>query len=456
MKLESLEYRFAAPGARIPEAVIIEKMVIGSIINNGTEAFSEAYKIIKSSMFYDDMNKHIFKVFEDMYRAGKPIGLQYLVQEIKDRGEDSVYTPGVIVGLLNEETGISNLEKQCRSIAEKYLMRHILSRSGDVQRRIYDNAPLDDILNELSLLDDEISNFFTGDENGFTMPEVLKETLKLQDIKINRYRTGENPGISTGFRILDNRIGGFMPGTLTILGGRTGSGKTSLSIHFAEIASKNKIPVLFFSFEMLVTQVGEILLSRNSGINRTILRDGKTTDDEISLIHRQAITILEKMNFKVFDNPNYTVYQMESIIKRHVKRYGTAFVIVDYLQLVQVSPDEKKISREQQVSGISRNLKKIANSLKIPILALAQLNREAASGAEPQLKDLRESGAIEQDADAVLLLWKPALSGFDFDLPGVNPEQVIRIKIAKNRHGATGEADIQENGQYTNFSQITT
>lgn len=451
MKLQSLEIDSFPKMANLPEASIIEKMVIGSIINNGTEIFEEVSEILKSSMFYDDMHKHIFRIFEDMYRKGKPIGLLYLNQELKERGEDSVYTPGLIYSLSSEELGTAHLKQQCRAIAEKFILRRILNGFSDIQRDIYGNASLDSVLDKFGLLDDEISNFFVGDEKGYTMPELLKETLKLQDAKIAMYRSGKHPGITTGFRALDNRIGGFMPGTLNILGGRPGSGKTRLVIHFAEIASKNNFPVLFFSYEMLAPELGEILLGRNSGVNTVKLRDGKITDEELSIIHSKAIPKLERLNLTVYEGAK-TINQVEKIIKKQVKRYGTCLVIIDYLQISAIPTEEKKIIREQQVSAISRNLKKIANDNKIPVIALSQLNRESEKNKEePTLKDLRESGAIEQDADNVMLLYKPSDVGISVMIDGIEPERLLKIKVVKNRHGEKGEVDILLNEQYTEF-----
>lgn len=432
-----------------PNVTEIESLVLGMIINTGTETFEIVSTMIKPDMFFDPVNQGIFGVMSAMYSAHEPIRLETVARAARNNNNFKDITPQLLAHYAMAAPATErDIEKYCRMIAETYATRYILRQIKEIESEIYTSFPLDEVLSKIGHLDNEVNEILAGGETGHGMTELLLKTLETQDKKIINCKSGKPGGIPTGFKKLDWKIGGFAPGTFTILAGRPGSGKTSLGLHFAEIAAKNNVPVLFFSFEMTATQIGEIFISRCSGIDRTVLRDGQTDQYQLNDI-QISMNKISSLPIRIFDNPSLTVTRIELLTKRYIKRYGTAIVLIDYLQLIP--PEDRKVIREQQVSTISRHLKKISIGLNIPVICMAQLNREGASG-EPQLNHLRESGALEQDADVVMLVWR--LTPEEVQLAEIpNIDKLLKLKIAKNRHGEPGMINIYHNGQFTAFSE---
>lgn len=429
---------------QVPQAPEFEAAVIGAIITDGGEVFERGASILKPDMFFDPQHAKLFEILADMYQGNYVINLITTVQAARDRGQAETLTPVFLSSLARQGAFITEVAGYARIIAEKSAARHVLRRLEEVREAVYSNMPLDAISEDVARLDGEINEVFTGGDTGADMAQLMREVMALQEEKINNHRAGRVSGVQTGFPKLDNRIGGFRPGTFTLIAGRPGSGKTSLALHFAEFAAiRHNTPVLFFSYEMTREQIGEILAAKRSGVDRITIRDGRTTDDQLQRIHRGAGEI-ERFNIRVFDNASYNVDRIAAITKQHVKRHGLALVIVDYLQLIP--PEDKRAPREQQVSAVSRGLKRLSMTLKIPVVCLAQLNREADSG-EPQLNHLRESGALEQDADAVILIYPQQAEDAD---------NLLILKIAKNRHGELARVGIFRNNQFTAFSENET
>lgn len=427
---------------QVPQAPEVEAAIIGAIITDGGEVFERVASILKPAMFFDPQHAKLFEILADMYQGNHVINLISTVQTARDRNQGETLTPLYLSSLTRTAAAITEVAGYARIVAEKSAARHVLRRLEEIREAVYNNMPLDTIGEDVARLDGEINEVFTGGDTGADMAEVMREVLTLQEDKINNYRAGRVSGVQTGFLKLDNRIGGFRPGTFTLIAGRPGSGKTSLALHFAEFAAiRHNTPVLFFSYEMTREQIGEILAAKRSGVDRLTIRDGRATDNELQRIHRGAGDI-ERYNIRVFDNASHGVDRIAAITKRHVKRHGLTLVIVDYLQLIP--PEDKKATREQQVSAISRGLKRLSMILKIPVVCLAQLNREAEDATEPQLKHLRESGALEQDADTVILIYQQ---------PAEDADNLLILKVAKNRHGETGRAPIFRNNQFTAFSE---
>ncbi len=437
----------------VPQVPEIESLVLGAIMTNGAETYETVAAIIKPEMFFDMVNQDIYKILAGMHDGRQPIRLETVVSAARNSGNFENITPQLLASYaMAAPASDRDIERFCHRIAETHAARHIIRQIKDIESDVYSGFPLDEILQKIGHLDNEVNEIFIGGETGQGMKELLKNTLETQDQKINSYQSGKPAGTPTGFNKLDWKIGGFAPGTFTIVAGRPGSGKTSLGLHFAETAARHGIPVLFFSYEMTAGQIGEIIISRTSGIDRIVLRDGQTDQNQLRDIHKSISEIIN-LPIRIFDNPGLTISRIESLIKKFMKRHGQAIVFIDYLQLVP--PEDKKVTREQQVSAISRHLKKISIGLKIPVICMAQLNRDGATG-EPQLNHLRESGALEQDADAVILIWRPTAEELN-DLAEIpNIDKLLKLKIAKNRHGEPGSVNIYHNGQFTAFSENDT
>jgi replicative DNA helicase len=258
-------------------------------------------------------------------------------------------------------------------------------------------------------------------------------------------KAGKTPGITTGGKRLDSLTGGWRGDKLIIIGGRPGHGKSSMAIHFATVAARQGIPVIFFSLEMKKSDVAEIMLIGQSGISRTAIYNGKIQDSDYTLLH-SAAGQLEGLEILFYDNPDLTINQMSGIVKSQIRKRGKCLVVIDYLQLIRPEKTTNGQTRDQQIGENTRALKRLAQSEDIPVILLSQLNRNGET-EEPKLIHLRESGSIEQDSDIVLFVWKPAKDGYE------SSENLIRVKVAKNRNGRLGTLDIHENGQMTKFSE---
>lgn len=418
-----------------PQAVEVEQAVLGALMLEA-EAFNQVSHLLKKESFYELKNGLIFEVVESMAKASKPIDLVTVTRELKDR--DLLNKIGgalYITQLTDQVSSAAHIEHHARIIAEKYAQRDLIRTCTEIQAKAYDPAnDIDQLITELQQVGNSLEKHFEASDTGTPQRTVAKEALTEIYSDVEKDRKGETPGITTGFTKLNQWLGGWRPTNLIILAARPGVGKTSLALHFATRAAECGYWVNFFSLEMTNAQLFKITLSGASGINRTWIRDGHLSDDQLSEINR-TIGRIENLPIIWHDqqvNPN----GIKSIVKRNHKAGRCNLVIIDYLQLI--APTDKKAIREQQISEISRTLKGIALELQIPIICLSQLNRMAENDV-PQLHHLRESGAIEQDADVVLFPYRPEQDQF-------------KLIIGKSRHGRTGTIDIVANEQMTRFS----
>ncbi|MDX8339391.1 DnaB-like helicase C-terminal domain-containing protein [Draconibacterium sp. IB214405] len=302
----------------------------------------------------------------------------------------------------------------------------------------YEGQDVDLISQQWKLAGDELEDIFTVADSGSHISLVLKDTLLEIEQDCARLKEKQRPGIPCGFPSLDMSTGGWRDGDLSILAARPGVGKSSFALHFALRAAYDGHWVNIFSFEMRKEDLMRIKLATVSGVYRSKIRDGHLDGcdwDQINI----AAGNLENLPLIYSDAAGMSIEQVYAIVRNNHKHGRCDFMILDYLQLVK--PGRKGAIREQEVSEISRALKMMALTLNIPVLALSQLNR-AADGETPKLSQLRESGAIEQDADNILFLHRP-----DDDV------HKIRLTLAKHRRGQLGDLDIYSNNQYTRFSE---
>ena len=426
----------------IPQAPELEAAIIGSILTDGGEAIERINGILTPAMFFDPVCRDLFKLVNDLYSQGKPCRLVDAVTEARARGLSDRLTPIILAAFTRDPASWGDVPTYAHQVSEKAALREILSRTSEIQNSIQAGAPLDEVSDAVNSIESDLISHFAGADAGANIADALRGALEAQERKIQDFRSGKLPGLRTGFKSLDALTGGFQPGSFTLIAGRTGTGKTSIALHFADYAARAlDVPVILFSYEMTQLQITELLLSKVSGLDRGSIRDGNLTDEEFNRMHWAAGKV-ERLKIRIADDPGITAARLDAHARRYIKQHGSALVLVDYLQLI--TPEDRKVTREQQVSAISRQLKKTALSLNVPVVCLAQLNREA-DGGEPQLSHLRESGALEQDADAVFLIWQIVTD----DGGGI-----LQLKIAKNRHGAPGRVmTIFHNKQFTQFSE---
>jgi replicative DNA helicase len=418
-----------------PQAIELEQAVIGALMLE-SETFERISHLLKNESFYESRHGQIFDVIADMKTAQKPVDLLTVTRELTDRGIlDSIGGASYITGLSLMVSSAAHIERYARVIAEKYAARDLIRVCSEIQTKAFDSSSdIENLLSEFKMIAEQIDKHFEANDIGTPQREVAKETLIEIHTEVANNRKGEINGISTGFSELDRALGGWKPTNLIIIAARPGVGKTSLALHFATIAAQKGHWVNFFSLEMTKNQLFKIMLSGDSDVNRTTIRDGRLSDSDLIKIEK-SVGRLETLPISWYDkeiNPN----NLKSIISRNLKAGRCGMVVIDYLQLI--SPSDKRSIREQQIAEISRTLKAIALDLRIPVICLSQLNRLAESEM-PKLHHLRESGAIEQDADVVIFPFRP------------EPERFC-ISIAKSRNGRIGGFDVWANDQMTRFA----
>lgn len=418
-----------------PQAVEVEQAVLGALMLE-SEAFEQIGHLMSKEAFYSPANGQIFETIKAMANSGKPIDLMTVTRELKERSLlEQVGGPLYITELTSLVSSAAHIEHHARIITEKYAQRDLIRICTEIQAKAYDTAnDIDQLISDFQQAGNSLEKHFEGSDTGTPQLTVAKETLREIYSDVEKSRKGQTPGINTGFTELNEVLGGWRQTNLVIIAARPGVGKTSLALHFATKAAESGCWVNFFSLEMTKNQLFKIMLSGASDVNRTKIRDGYLNADELKRINHTTGQI-ENLPIIWNDrqiNPN----TLRGIIKRNYKAGRCNLVIIDYLQLI--TPTDKKAIREQQISEISRTLKGIALELQIPIICLSQLNREAEKEV-PRLSHLRESGAIEQDADIVLFPYRP------------EPDK-LKLIVAKSRHGRTGAIDIWANEQMTKFA----
>jgi replicative DNA helicase len=422
-----------------PQVREIEEALIGSLILD-PDFYPEISGMIKPEMFYTQSNELIYTCIKSLIESGKRLNLIVLTNELKNSGElDKIGGALHITKLAANGSYNADVQFYAKLIVEAYVKRQMIAKLGDLSERIYKNdEDVENLIYAFQKAYNELETNFDSIDSGTTSKEVAKSTLIEIYEDYEKAQRNESSGISTGFRKLNNLIGGFKPATFVVLAARPGIGKTSVALHFVTTAAKQGKNVTFFTFEMTKEQIFKILISGESEVDRSNIRDGKLNEHELREIN-SAVGSLEKLPI-MWNSKRMNISQLKSIVRKNIRRGKCDMVVVDYLQLIDAS--DKKIVREQQISEISRELKGMSIEFNIPVIALAQLNRMAEKEV-PQLHHLRESGAIEQDADNVIFIYKEV----DENLNEIN----YSLINAKARNGTTGFFEIWHNSQMTKF-----
>ncbi len=424
-----------------PQAIDAEKAVLGALLLE-RDTFDNISGILTKQSFYDDKNALLFGIIEEMKKVGTPTDLVTVTTELKNRNLFEKITPLYITQLTSGIASAAHIEAHARIIAEKYYLRETINRATKLIQKCYNGADVDEVASDWKQSVENLESVFTVSDTGTIIKDVLKNTLREIEQDCINAKEKKTPGITTGFKSLNFNTGGWRNGNLIVLAARPGIGKTSFALHFALEAAKAGYWVNVFSFEMNKEDLNRIILSGESGVNRSNIRDGYLNNDDWKNIHG-SLSAIENLPIIFRDTAGMNVDQVQSAIRRNRKNGCCDIVIVDYLQLMKSA--SSKVIRELEVSEMSRTLKTTALAENIPIMALSQLNR-AADGETPKLSNLRESGAIEQDADLVMFLHRP----------GDTDNSIIRLTIAKHRRGRLGEFDIHANDQMTRFKEFST
>jgi replicative DNA helicase len=433
----------------------VEEAVLGALMLE-RDAYVTVADIVDTGSFYKDEHQKIFESIKALSLNEKPVDLLMVTQELKDRNQlDEVGGPAFIAQLTRRVASAAHIEFHARIIAQKFIQRELIRISSEIQGRAYD-----DTIDVDDLLDFSESALFKIAENNIkkeTVPirPVLSEALHI--IEEARNRPDGLHGVPSGFSALDRITYGWQKTDLIIIAARPSMGKTAFVLSMARnMAVDHNRPVAVFSLEMSGLQLVNRLIASETELGSQKLKSGKLEDWEWAVLHNK-IGRLSNSPLFIDDTPALSIFELRAKCRRLKMQHDIQCVVVDYLQLMTTGIDNRG-SREQEVSNISRSLKAIAKELNIPIIALSQLNRsvESREGKRPQLSDLRESGAIEQDADIVIFIHRPEYYGITED-ENQNPTKgVAEIIIAKHRNGATGEIHLTFRRELAKFTDMET
>lgn len=420
-----------------PQAIEIEMAVLGALMIE-SETFGKVNHLLTEESFYKFEHAKIFKAISELYRDNRPIDLLTVTQRLKNSGElDEVGGPLYITQLTSLIATAGHIEHHARIIQQKFIQRQLIRIGSELTSEAFDDSKdIEEIIDSLKVKIIDIDNFAIGQNTGHTNEFVLDQALKEIETDCEEKAAGRAPGITTGLADLNFMTGGWRKSNLIILASRPGIGKTSLALHFAITAAQAGKWVNFYGLEMSESDLMRIIISGQSDVNRINIRDGKLSGYEWEAINK-SVPNFNRLPIIWNDYAGITASQIKALTAKHRKAGKCDLVIIDYIQLI--TPTDKKQNREQQISEISRTLKRTGLSEQIPILALAQLNREA-EGCKPMLSHLRESGSLEQDADVVLMPWVQ--------------DNKYMISIAKNRRGKVGTFEINHSDEMTKFYDI--
>lgn len=433
-----------------PQALDLEEAVLGAIMLE-KDAILSVLDILEPQSFYKESHQQIFEVAQSLSQAEKPIDLLTVTEELRKAEKLEAVGGAVYISQLTSRVGsAAHLEYHARIVAQKYIQRELIRVSSDIQERAFDEGT--DVDDLLDYSERELLNIAEG--------HIKKETIKLnnliktalEQIEEAGKRKDSLSGVPSGFTRLDRLTSGWQKSDLVILAARPSMGKTAFVLSMARnMAVDYSRPVAFFSLEMSSIQLVNRLIIGETQLGSDKIRTGRLENYEWEQLEYK-IKDLEKAPIYVDDTPAISIFEFRAKCRRLKQKYDIQAVVIDYLQLMTGSKESG--SREQEVSNISRSLKSVAKELDIPVIALSQLNRsvEMRSGNKrPQLSDLRESGAIEQDADLVLFIHRPEYYGMDVDEEGNSLKGVAEIIVAKHRNGPTGEIQLKFVREFAKF-----
>ncbi len=423
-----------------PQAKELEEAILGAIMLEKS-AFDTVIEILKPECFYVEAHQRIFKAMQGLAVKSLPIDLLTVVEELKLREDlEFVGGPYYVTKLTNAVVSSANIDAHSRIVLQKFIQRELIRISGEIIGDAYEDST-----DVFDMLDDAESKLFEITNNHLrknfdSIDTVLVKTI--QRIEDMRNRQEDITGVPTGFPSLDKITYGWQPTDLIILAARPSVGKTAFALNLARSAAMHPTKptaVGFFSLEMSSAQLVQRILSAESEILLEKIARGKLEEHEMKQLYKRGIERLSKAPIFIDDSAALNIFELRAKCRRLKNKHNVGMIIIDYLQLMSGSADRNS-NREQEISKISRDLKGLAKELQIPIIALSQLSREVEKRKEgnkmPQLSDLRESGAIEQDADMVMFLYRPEYYEITATEFGESNKGETHVKIAKHRNGS--------------------
>jgi len=439
-----------------PQALELEEAVLGALMLE-KDAYAIVGEILKPECFYDKSHEMIYSAVVDLAISQQPIDMLTVTEQLRKRGElDLVGGPFYISQLTGKVASSAHIEYHARIITQKYLARELISFTASVQGKAFDETiDVEDLMQETEGRLFEISQRNVKKDVTQINP-VIKEAMDLLQKAANQ-KEGLS-GLRSGFGQLDKITSGWQNSDLVIIAARPAMGKTAFVLTMAKnMAVNHNIPVVIFSLEMSNVQLVNRLIVDVCEIPGEKIKSGRLESYEWEQLDYKIKELYDAPLY-IDDTPSLSVFELRTKARRLVREHGVKCLIIDYLQLMNASGMTFG-SREQEVSTISRSLKGLAKELNIPIIALSQLNRgvenrQGVEGKRPQLADLRESGAIEQDADMVCFIHRPEYYKITEDERGNSLIGIAEVIIAKHRNGAVGDLKLRFKADYAKFMNL--
>ena len=442
-----------------PQATDLEEAVLGAMMLE-QDALTNVIDILKADVFYKEAHQKIFTAIHELFAATQPVDILTVTEALKKKGElDLVGGAYTISMLTNRVASSANVEYHARILLQKYLQRELIRISSEIIKESYE-----DTKDVFDILDKAESQLFAVSETNLRrsyddMHSLVKEAI--ERIEKSKSQEGHISGIPSGYSDLDRLTAGWQKSDLVVLASRPGMGKTAFILSMARnMAVDFKKPIAIFSLEMAGVQLVTRLISSETELAADKLKRGQLEDFEWEQLNARLNTLTDAPLY-IDDTPALSIFELRAKCRRLKAQHNIEMVIVDYLQLMSSGNENHRGNREQEISNISRSMKSLAKELDIPIIALSQLSRavETRGGSKrPVLSDLRESGAIEQDADMVLFIYRPEYYQITEDEQGNSTDGLAQLIIAKHRNGATDTVNlrfIQNFAKFTDYDTVS-
>jgi replicative DNA helicase len=433
-----------------PQNIEAEQSILGGVLIENY-AINKVMEVLAPDDFYRESHRKIYKALIDLSERDEPADLITLTNELKNNGHlDSVGGASYITSLIDSVPTAANIEYYVKIVKEKAILRKLIQTSTEIITQSYeDRGDVEGFLDEAERAIFDISENRVR-PSFYPIRDVIKDSFKILE---RLYEKKELvTGIPSGFKELDRLTAGFQPSDLIIVAGRPSMGKTAFCLNVAQYAAiQKKIPIAIFSLEMSKEQLGIRMLCSEAHVEGTKLRSGFLNESDWPRLTIAAGNLSDASIF-IDDTAALTILELRAKARRlKTEQGGLGMVIIDYLQLMKGRTRVE--SRQQEISEISRSLKALAKELRIPVIAVSQLSRktEERTGNKPQLSDLRESGAIEQDADLILFIYRDEIYNRAEDNPNKGKAEII---IGKQRNGPTGKVDLAFLDKFTTFKEL--
>ena len=441
-----------------PQSLELEEAVLGGMLID-KRGVDEVIDILSEEVFYAPAHQKIYAAIDKLFKDAKAIDILTVREQLLEDGTlKEIGGTDYLIGLTQKVSSSANIQEYARYIKGKYIKRRLIKMSNEVIEDAYNDEVV-----ARNLLDEAEGKLFSISQGNTRTSEsahdlVLQAIKKIEEL---HNRKEEFSGVPSGFTQIDELTAGWQSTDLIIVAARPAMGKTAFTLSMARnIAVDSKIPVAFFSLEMSSIQLITRLISSETGISSDKLRTGKLTEADFERLTHKTQSLLEAPLY-IDDTPSLSIFDLRAKARKMVSQHKVKIIFIDYLQLMTANTSGKGVgNREQEISTISRNLKALAKELDLPIIALSQLSRNVESRLghkRPQLSDLRESGAIEQDADIVTFLYRPEYYKLDTwdDAEATSTANQAEFIVAKHRNGGLDNIRLQfVNGVFSNLNPL--